>query len=192
MVANTNVAFLKMFDDAFLCWSRLWPNNQKLLTILYQQVYKLVELTERWVCDNHIIIAIIYVLKTYALIRLWIVTTHTDRTESPFFCLVQQIVNELAFHPVHPLLYLFFRPGNIYILYSTFRSKQVTSQNIAFLLIDYFFVVTLIPVTWTQDALATQLWQIQTYLVCYILEQGIILIVPFLLTTLQSCCSFNH
>ena len=63
MVSYADVTLLEMAYNAFLRWSSLWTNNKKLLTVLYQQINKLIELTERWVCYDYIIVAVVNVLK---------------------------------------------------------------------------------------------------------------------------------
>ena len=74
MVANSNITILKMSDDAFLCWSCLRPYHQELLPILNQQIDKLIKLTEWRICDDNIVMTIIYILKSYALVSLRIIS----------------------------------------------------------------------------------------------------------------------
>ena len=129
MVSYSDVTFLEMAYNTFLRWSRLWTNNKKLLAVLYQQINKLIELTEWWVCYDYIIVAVVNVLKAYTLISLGIVTAHANRTDAPFLSLVQQIVNELAFDQVHSFLYFLTCLGNVDVFDSTFCTKQVSLPN---------------------------------------------------------------
>jgi len=88
MIANTNVAFLEMPDNAFLCRSRLRPDYQELLTVLDKQVDEFVKLAERWVRDDDVVVAVVDVLETYSFVCLWIVAAHADGTDAPLLCLV--------------------------------------------------------------------------------------------------------
>ena len=89
-----------MSDDAFLCWSCLRPYHQELLPILNQQIDKLIKLTEWRICDDNIVMTIIYILKSYALVSLRIISAYTDRTYPALICLIQEIVYELTIQPI--------------------------------------------------------------------------------------------
>ena len=119
MISNSNVSFLEMTNDAFFCWSRLGTNNQEFLLVLNQQVNKLIELTEWRVGDNHIIVAVINILKTYSFVRFGIISAYTNRTDARFLSLIQKIVNKLAFHQIHSFFYLLASLGYVYIFDSS-------------------------------------------------------------------------
>ena len=155
MIAHTYIAILKMTNDTLLCWSCLWANHQKLFLILHEYVDKLIKLAEWRIGDDNVVVTIVYILKAHSFTSLWIVTTHADRTESPFFSLIKQILHKLAFHHIEAFLNLGICLSDINVLDCTFLREQITSQNIALFLKDYFFIVALIPVAWAKNPLAT-------------------------------------
>ena len=67
-----------MLYNTLLCWSGLGANYQELLTIFYQKVNKLIELTERWIGYDNIVVTVVNILETHTFICFWIVSTYTD------------------------------------------------------------------------------------------------------------------
>ena len=186
VITDSYVTFLEMTHRKFLCRSRLGANHQKLFPVPDQKIYKLIKLAEWWICDDNIVITVINILVSDTLSCLWVVATYADGLNTPFFCLIEQVINELAFHQVHPLFYLLACFCNVNVLDCPFWAKQPPSQHVTFFLIDNLFIVAFVPVTGAEDTFASQLRQIVTYLVGNVLEQCVVLVVFLFLAALQS------